>query len=203
MAVPPHWAGAVEDREPSPQWGGFLLENFWLSLTFFLFLLLLRWPGRASASFILAIPGGRRRGPLRGRGSSSQGLQLSPRTFQNAGEFGRSGSTCGRPQTRTDFSSVLATSPLRSPQVPAFLRWVSLLYLPALSFRITLKTDGWRRCTCLGKFALVVNEAFLFHSANFSWGPPVSGPGHVPIPEPTKMNLRLWRLSQAWKRANL
>ena len=43
-------------------------------------------------------------------------------------------------QTRTDFSSVLATSPLRSPLVPAFLGWVSLLYLPA--------HNGWRRCTC-------------------------------------------------------
>lgn len=56
-------------------------------------------------------------------------------------------SACGRPQSCTDFSSVLATSPAPShPKEPTgtCISRVGLLplTLPALSFRITLKTDG-------------------------------------------------------------
>ena len=48
--------------------------------------------------------------------------------------------------------------------------WVGILHLslPALSFRITLRTDGWGRCSWKCKFAFMVTEAFPFHSKNIS-----------------------------------
>ena len=124
--------GAAEYGDPSQPWGGFLLlENFWLPVTFFLFLLLLlRGPGGLVLRSSWRFPAGGGLAPSGVGVLPARVSSCSPGLLRMLGSLGGPAlSVAGHRLAQTSPVSWPQAQPcfiLRSPLVPTFLGWVSL-----------------------------------------------------------------------------